>query len=312
MSGTASVRRVLSGVLLLDKPSGFSSNHALQAAKRIFAATKAGHAGTLDPMATGLLPICFGEATKFSSTLLGANKVYEATLKLGFLSTTGDAEGEIVSTGSPFNPNLTVAAAESLLHAFRGPIRQLPPMHSALKHRGKPLYFYARKGIEVDRKIREVNIYDLRIKSIMDDQMEIVVKCSTGTYIRTLAEDIGKALGHGGAYLIALRRRVVDDFDLSHAWGLDVLEAMPAAHRDACLLPVDALLKKFPAVILDGKTTAALLQGRTVENGLSEESFGNGTAGARLRLYDSQRNFLGLGEITPELKISPKRLLVHP
>ncbi|MDH5552923.1 MAG: tRNA pseudouridine(55) synthase TruB, partial [Nitrosomonas sp.] len=212
-------KRHISGVLLLDKPFGITSNRALQIAKRLFSAAKSGHAGTLDPMAIGLLPICFGEATKFSSVLLNADKTYRATLKLGYMSTTGDAEGEISQVGSvsPRGNLLTAKEIEQVLTGFLGKILQLPPMYSALKHQGKPLYSYARKGVDIKRKPREITIYDLRIVSFIDEELVISVRCGTGTYIRTLAEDIGKALGCGGAYLTALCRNTIGDFDLNNA-----------------------------------------------------------------------------------------------
>ena len=186
------IKRNISGVLLLNKPSGISSHQALQIAKRIFSASKAGHTGTLDPMATGLLPVCFGEATKFSSVLLGADKTYEATLRLGYISTTGDSDGEISVAG---NVNLTLQQVESVLQNFIGKIMQTPPMYSAVKYQGKPLYTYARKGIEIERQPREVTVYDLRVGTLEGDKMNITIKCSTGTYVRTLAENIGRILG---------------------------------------------------------------------------------------------------------------------
>lgn len=301
------IKRKISGVLLLDKPSRISSNQALQIAKRIFTASKAGHTGTLDPLATGLLPICFGEATKFSSALLGADKTYEATLRLGYISTTGDAEGEISACDAPSrNMQLTLSQVETVLQSFIGSIMQVPPMYSALKHRGKPLYAYARAGVEIERQAREVIIYDLYVEALAGEKMGIVVKCSTGTYVRTLAEDIGKALGCGGAYLTALRRSVMDGFDLSQAYTLDALETMPLAQRDACLHPMDGLLHDFPAVTLDGATVVSLLQGQVVKAGFSMSDL---PEGAKIRLYDQGKHFLGLGEVTAQGEIAPRRLL---
>ncbi len=301
------IKRKISGVLLLDKPSRISSNQALQIAKRIFTASKAGHTGTLDPLATGLLPICFGEATKFSSALLGADKTYEATLRLGYISTTGDAEGEISACDAPSrNMQLTLLQVETVLQSFIGSIMQVPPMYSALKHRGKPLYAYARAGVEIERQAREVIIYDLYVETLAGEKMGIVVKCSTGTYVRTLAEDIGKALGCGGAYLTALRRSVMDGFDLSQAYTLDALETMPLAQRDACLHPMDSLLHDFPAVTLDGATVVSLLQGQVVKAGFSMSDL---PEGAKIRLYDQGKQFLGLGEVTAQGEIAPRRLV---
>jgi tRNA pseudouridine55 synthase len=301
------IKRKISGVLLLDKPSRISSNQALQIAKRIFTASKAGHTGTLDPLATGLLPICFGEATKFSSALLGADKTYEATLRLGYISTTGDAEGEISACDVPSrNMNPTLLQVETVLQSFIGSIMQVPPMYSALKHRGKPLYIYARAGVEIERQAREVIIYDLYVETLADEKMCIVVKCSTGTYVRTLAEDIGKALGCGGAYLTALRRSVMDGFDLSQAHTLDALETMQLAQRDACLHPMDSLLHDFPSVTLDGAAVVSLLQGQVVKASFSMNDL---PEGAKIRLYDQGKHFLGLGEVTAQGEMAPRRLV---
>jgi len=298
------IKRNISGVLLLNKPSGISSHQALQITKHIFSASKAGHTGTLDPMATGLLPVCFGEATKFSSVLLGADKTYEATLRLGYISTTGDADGEISVAG---DVNLTQQKVESALQSFIGKTMQTPPMYSAVKHQGKPLYTYARKGIKIERKPREVSIYDLRLSSLEGNKMSITVKCSTGTYVRTLAENIGMMLGCGGAYLTSLCRNTIDGLDLLSAYTLDMLEGMPLPQRDACLSPVDTLLHNLPAVFLDNVASVRLLQGQmvtdlTLEDRLPEQK--------KVRLYDRQKRFLGLGEITACGRIIPKRLMV--
>lgn len=310
------IKRKISGVLLLDKPPRISSNQALQIAKRIFTASKAGHTGTLDPLATGLLPICFGEATKFSSALLGADKTYEATLRLGYISTTGDAEGEISAVGDTCRPDLklTPLQIQTVLQNFTGAITQVPPMYSALKHQGKSLYTYAREGTEIERQPRKVTIYDLRMEGLAGNEMRIVVKCSTGTYVRTLAEDIGKALGCGGAYITALRRSILDDFDLSQAYTLDALEAMPPAQRDACLRPADSLLHALPTATLDTAAVVSLLQGRAVKSCFSAESLNNNNLadlaeGEKIRLYDQQKRFLGLGEIKAPGEIAPKRLI---
>lgn len=299
------IKRNISGVLLLDKPCGISSNRALQIVKRIFTASKAGHTGTLDPMATGLLPICFGEATKFSSALLGADKAYEAVLKLGYTSTTGDAEGEISVAG---DVKLTLQHVEAVAQSFIGGITQIPPMYSALKHQGKPLYAYARKGVEIERQPRKVTIYGLHVETLAGDEMCITVRCSTGTYVRTLAEDIGRALGCGGAYLTALRRSAVNDFDLSQSYTLDQLEAMPPSQRGTCLHPVDSLLYNFPPVVLGSEVVPFLLQGQVVAGTLSTNDLMDGQ---KVRLYDQGENFLGLGEITAEGEIAPKRLIAE-
>ncbi|SDA10195.1 tRNA pseudouridine synthase B [Nitrosospira sp. Nsp18] len=302
------VKRHISGVLLLDKPAHISSNQALQIAKRIFAARKAGHTGTLDPMATGLLPICFGEATKFSSALLGANKTYDATLRLGYISTTGDAEGEI-SVASEIEPGdlqLAPQQIEAVLKRFTGTIMQVPPMYSALKHQGKPMYAYAREGLEIERQPREAIIHDLHIEVIEGNDLRILVKCGSGTYIRTLAEDIGKALGCGGAYLTRLRRSIVDNFDLSQAYTLDALEAMPLPQRDCCLLPVDIFMRDLATATLDAAAAASLLQGRVICNYFSQDLL---SEGQKIRLYDQAKRFLGLGKITAGGEIAPSRLI---
>lgn len=300
-------KRNINGVLLLDKPNGISSNRALQIAKRIFSAAKCGHTGTLDPMATGLLSLCFGEATKFSSVLLGANKTYEAALRLGFSSTTGDAEGEI-SQHAANAGNPTLLQCEQVLKRFIGKINQVPPMYSALKYQGKPLYAYAREGKAIERPAREVSIYEIQINSLIENELQLSIQCGTGTYIRTLAEDIGKALGCGGAYLTQLRRTAIDCFGLPQSQTLHALEAMHSTDRDKCLLPIDCLLQKFPEVILDELATLHIMQGRLV---CSSSDISNMAKGTTTRLYDGQQQFLGLGEITSERKIAAKRLLAN-
>ncbi|UJP07680.1 MAG: tRNA pseudouridine(55) synthase TruB [Nitrosomonas sp.] len=301
---TKPAKRNISGVLLLDKPLNISSNKAIQVAKHLFSATKCGHTGTLDPMATGLLPVCFGEATKFSSVLLGANKTYETTLKLGFMSTTGDAEGEISQVAAAV-PYPAFSECEHAMQDFIGPIMQTPPMYSALKHQGKPLYAYARSGETIERQAREVIIHGIQIQSLLHNELQLTIQCGTGTYIRTLAEDIGAALGCGGAYLLSLRRTAIDRFQVSQAHTLPALEEMSAIERDACLLPVDCLLQAYPAVTLDDQPALLLQQGRTVEYQPDSNAM---PAGEVIRLYNRQ-HFMGLGEITANQEIMAKRLL---
>ncbi|SOD16472.1 tRNA pseudouridine(55) synthase TruB [Nitrosomonas ureae] len=299
-------KRNISGVLLLDKPYGISSNKALQTAKQLFFAAKCGHTGTLDPMATGLLSICFGEATKFSSVLLGANKTYEATLRLGFMSTTGDAEG-IISQVAATAQNPTLAECQKTLSQFIGKIKQIPPMFSALKHHGKPLYCYARKGEIIERQAREITIYDIQIQSLHYNELQLSIQCSTGTYIRVLAEDIGKAMGCGGAYLTGLRRTAIDRFNLSQTYTLSALENMSASERDNSLLPIDYLLQDYPSITLDRLSALQIQQGRNI---LCPSSMhGIIKNGRQVRLYTEQDQFLGLGEITIEQTIAVKRLL---
>ena len=254
-------RRPVHGVLLLDKPLGFSSNQALQKAKWLLRAEKAGHTGTLDPLATGVLPLCFGAATKFSQMHLDADKMYEATLHLGVKTSTADAEGEVLSE----RPVVVSAEdIERVVRQFTGPIRQVPPMHSALKKDGKALYEYARAGIEVERAARDVTIYALRVLEMPTEAaphaLKIEVSCSKGTYIRTLGEDMGEALGCG-AHLSALRRTRTGGFGQTQCVSLEALEAMTEPQRQALLLPVDALLEGHARVTLESESAARFLSG---------------------------------------------------
>lgn len=286
-------RQRVDGVLLLDKPSGLSSNTALQKARRLLNAAKAGHTGTLDPMATGLLPLTFGEATKFSQTLLDADKVYEATVRLGSETDTGDAEGQVIATAPV---NVTREALDAALVAFRGGIEQIPPMHSALKRDGKPLYEYARAGIEVERAPRRVTIHALDVLGFDGTEARLRVHCSKGTYIRTLAIDLGRALGCG-AHLSALRRTAIGPFGIEDAVTLEAFEA--ADDRVALLAPVDALIAHWPRIDLTLEQGADILQGREIRGG---------DAVGLLRLYCEDR-FLGLGERRADGRIAPKRLI---
>ena len=284
------------GVLLLDKPTGLSSNDALQKVRRLFSAAKGGHTGTLDPMATGLLPLCFGEATKFSADLLGADKTYEAVLKLGVTTDTCDAEGVITSTA-------TVHVAESdiskVLPQFTGPIQQVPPMHSALKLNGRPLYELARKGIEVERKARAVHIYQIDMLDLAGDLLTLRVACSKGTYIRVLAADIGAALGCG-AHLVALRRTVVGELDLVNAVTLAELEAMSEEERSSRLQSVDALLHTLPVLNVEGAEAERFSHGNPV-------ALPAGLDG-KIRVYADGR-LIGIGEPGREGLLWPKRLV---
>ncbi|MHB8947715.1 MAG: tRNA pseudouridine(55) synthase TruB [Rhodoferax sp.] len=254
-------RRPVHGVLLLDKPLGWSSNDALQKAKWLMRAEKAGHTGTLDPLATGLLPLCFGAATKFSQLQLEADKTYEAVARLGVKTTTGDAEGEVMAERPV---KVTVQDVNDVALRFTGLIRQIPPMHSALKKDGKALYEYARAGIEVEREAREVTIYELNMTLARVDSaypaIKIVVKCSKGTYIRTLAEDIGEALGCG-AHLTELRRIETGGFDVAQCVTLAALEAMTEEERGRQLLPVESLLREHTVVTLDEENAGRFLSG---------------------------------------------------
>jgi tRNA pseudouridine55 synthase len=288
--------RSLDGVLLFDKPLELTSNTALQKVRRLFQAEKAGHTGTLDPLATGLLPICFGEATKFSNALLDADKTYRALLRLGQTTTTGDAEGEITAE-HPVEAGQT--QVDAVLAEFRGEILQLPPMHSALKHQGKPLYEYIRKGETIERELRSVVIHELLLNSFFGNEMDITVRCSKGTYVRTLAEDIGKALGCG-AHLIGLRRTAIAHFELANSHTLQQLTEMSDAERDACILPMDILMPDMPRLQLDEVQVQRLAQGQRL--GLD-----TGLPDGKISLHGPQ-GFIGTGMLQGR-RLAPERLL---
>lgn len=284
------------GVLLLDKPIGFTSNDALQKARRLFSAAKGGHTGTLDPLATGLLPLCFGEATKFSADLLDADKTYEAVLKLGVTTNSGDAEGKVTATSTV---NTEKAAILKLLPQFTGDIQQIPPMHSALKRDGRPLYELARKGIEVEREARAVTIHAIDLLDFAGDSLTLRVSCSKGTYIRVLAADIGAVLGCG-AHLTALRRTRVGDLDLEGAVTLAELEGLDEMGRMARLKPVDALLLTLPILNVEGEAAQRFSHGNPVDlpTGLS----------GKIRVYENAR-LIGIGEPGQGNRLWPKRLI---
>jgi tRNA pseudouridine55 synthase len=290
--------------LLLNKPAGISSNQALGSVKFLFSAIKAGHTGTLDPMATGLLPVCLGEATKFSSVLLGADKTYQARFRLGYISTTGDAEGKITAAEHPVvaPADLTSLQIEEVLARFTGLITQIPPMFSALKYQGKALYVYAREGIEISRQSRTVTIHELTLQTWNSSEISVTVRCSSGTYIRTLAEDIGKALGCGGAYLTALCRSAIGEYSLLQARTLQEIEQIPAERRHDILHPADSFLQHFPLVVLDAESTQWLLQGKTVNSCIAVP------INTIVRLYSAGNHFLGLGTVSAT-GIIPKRLM---
>ena len=288
--------RPLDGVLLFDKPLELTSNAALQKIRKLFRAEKAGHTGTLDPLATGLLPVCFGEAAKFSSALLDADKTYRALLRLGQTTTTGDAEGEFVAE-HPVDVQRT--EVDAVLARFRGGIQQLPPMHSAVKHQGKPLYEYIRKGETVERHPRNVVIHELVLNSFNGNELDITVRCSKGTYIRTLAEDIGAALGCG-AHLIGLRRTAIAHFELSHAYTLPQLTAMSEAERDTCVLPMENLMPYMPILQLDAVQAQRMAQGQKL--GLD-----TGLPDGKVRLHGPQ-GFIGVGLLQGR-RLAPDRLL---
>lgn len=292
------IKRPINGVLLLDKPIDFSSNQALQKVKWLYQASKAGHTGTLDPLATGLLPICLGEATKFAQYVTDADKTYVATIKLGATTTTGDAEGEVL-TSAPVDVSQAQFAAAC--QQFLGEISQIPPMYSALKHEGKALYEYAREGVDIARQARLITIKAITVNEFAGDTAQITVTCSKGTYIRTLAEDIGAALGCG-AHLIGLRRTATAAYQMAQAVTIQQLEAMTIEARDAQLLPVDSAIESLPKVILNADCAFFLLQGQAVWQA-------GKTPQGDLRLYDENNQFLGLGFLQDDGKIAPKRLI---
>ena len=293
--------RDLDGVLLLDKPAGITSNAALRVAQRLYAATKAGHTGTLDPLATGLLPLCFGEATKFSHVLLDAEKTYRARVKLGVTTTTGDLEGEVI-TRAP------VAVEKDrlgdVLARFAGEIMQVPPMYSAIKKDGQPLYRLARAGQELPRTPRKVVVRELVLLDFAGDELELSVICSKGTYIRVLAEDIGRELGCG-ACLSALRRTAVGGFGLDAAVALPQLEALAPAGRDALLLPPDALVSALPRLDLDAEQARRIASGQALD-GVGAKAWG------LMRIYGPDHRFLGLAEAMAPGRVVPRRLRAQP
>jgi tRNA pseudouridine55 synthase len=295
---TKRIKRAVSGVLLLDKPYGFSSNQALQKVKWLYQAQKAGHTGTLDPLATGVLPICLGEATKFAQHLTDENKTYVATVKFGVTTTTGDKEGDVVSQ---VDCEISRAQIEQVLPQFMGEITQVPPMYSALKVNGKPLYEYARDGVELERQPRQVTIYALRVLGCADNSAEIEVTCSKGTYIRTLGEDIGKAL-QAGAHLTALRRTATATYQIAHTVTIEALEQMTADQRDALLLSVDTAIIALPKVELQDDAAYYFKQGNPVWVS------GSIPAG-ELRIYSEAGLFLGVGFQQRDGRIAPKRVV---
>jgi tRNA pseudouridine55 synthase len=291
-------RLAIDGVLLLDKPAGLTSQTAVTHVKALFNAAKAGHTGTLDPMATGLLPIALGEATKFSNALLDAAKSYLATLRLGQTTTTADLEGQTTGT---FPVDTTLGQIEAVLSQFRGDIWQIPPMYSALKRHGKPLYEYAREGIHVDRAPRPVTINALSVVDYAGCDLRIAVACSKGTYIRVLAEDIGKALGCG-ACLAALRRTRVGNLELANAVTLEALAELSDAKRHGRLLPADAMLADLPEFELDQDRARRITTGMPVQ-------CDDGPQTGLVRIYGPGKAFLGVASATEPGRLQPRRLV---
>ena len=299
--------RPIDGILVLDKPGGMSSNRALQVAKRLYGAAKAGHTGSLDPLATGVLPLCFGEATKFSQFLLDADKAYQSTFVLGTATDSGDAEGEVLhSQDSGHISQQQVAAA---LEAFRGEIEQAPSMFSAIKHQGQPLYKLARRGVEVERKARRVVIKQLDLLAFRAGaraEVDIYLECSKGTYVRSIAEDLGRALGCG-AHVASLRRTRAGPFSLADSVSLGTLEALKAngqeAQMDALLLPADAAVRALPLVSLSESGGFYIRQGQPVQ-------VPNAPRDGMVRVALESGEFLGVGEILDDGRIAPRRLIV--
>ena len=295
-------RRLVNGVILLDKPVGWTSNAALQAVKRLYQAAKAGHTGSLDPLASGLLPICLGEATKMSGYLLNADKGYQFTCRLGMTTATGDAEGEVIVT-RPVGP-LRRETVEAALQRFTGLIQQIPPMYSALKRNGQPLYKLARQGIEVEREPREVTIHQLRLLRLEGEELECEMRCTKGTYVRALAADLGEVLGCG-AHIAALRRTAVEPYDVSRMVTQETLVERAEqgfAALDELLLPLDSAVAQWPAVRVLADSAFYLRQGQPV---LVPRAPTQGW----VRLYLGDQQFLGLGEIIDDGRGAPRRLL---
>ena len=291
--------RVVDGVLLLDKPYAMTSNAALQTARRLLNAQKAGHTGTLDPLASGLLALTFGEATKFSAALLHADKTYIAGIKLGQQTTTGDVEGDFLQT-RPVRVNR--ADIEKTLNAFRGDILQVPPMFSALKRDGKTLYDLAREGVSIEREARSVRIEKLEILEFADELLTVEVTCSKGTYIRVLAEDIGEALGCG-AHLASLRRTKVGVLSLEDAVTLQALETMSVDERLATLKPLDALMQTLPAVHLSENDRVRFCHGQRLALGLP--------SCPRVRVYGPDEQMVGTARVNERGVLEPERLIAN-
>ncbi len=294
--------RDVNGILLLDKPSGITSNDALQQVKRLYFAKKAGHTGSLDPLASGVLPICMGEATKVSAFLLDSDKRYKVRCQLGIRTATADAEGEVLETRpvGDYSP----AQVEAVLEEFRGSIEQTPPMYSALKHQGQRLYKLARQGVEVERQPRPVEIYELSLGSQGEDWLEISVHCSKGTYVRTLAEDIGNRLGCG-AHVTALRRTAVGPYRDDGLVTLERLKELKETNMpvmDELLLPIESALSQWPDIDLSTDAAFYLQQGQPV-------LVPHAPTSGWVRLYEGNRSFLGMGEILDDGRVAPRRLM---
>jgi len=295
--------RNITGIVIIDKPTGRSSNHVLQQVKRLFDAKKAGHTGALDPLATGVLPVCLGEATKVSSYLLDADKAYHVTCSLGVVTDSGDSDGETIATADI--PVFSEQTILDILPAFIGEQDQVPPMFSALKYNGQPLYKLARQGIEVERKSRRITIYDIELLSITTDSFTLSVRCSKGTYIRTLVEEISHVLGCGG-HVSMLNRVAAAGYNEQQAISIDQLMSAAEQGREAIdqlLLPTEDALPDWPEITVNTEMVTALRLGQSVQ---VEQSFES----AQVRLFSDDNTFLGLGEMSPQGLVSPKRVFV--
>lgn len=288
----------IDGLLLIDKSHGLSSNQIVSKIKFLFTPKKVGHTGTLDPMATGLLPICLGEATKFSSYLLNADKTYEALIQLGYKSSTGDSEGKIIKQDIKNLPSLNLV--KKVLQKFKGQIYQTPPMYSALKHKGKPLYLYAREGLEIKRTKRKIMIHSIEVLDFYEDKLKLKIECSKGTYIRTLAEDIGAKL-NVGAYLLELERISIGHLNLEKAIKIEEIEKLKDENKPEILLPMDTLLNSFKKMKLKIKEEKALRDGKIIKKTKSLSGY--------YRLYGKGNKFLGLGEVDEIENLKVKRLI---
>ncbi len=294
--------RLVNGILLLDKAIGLSSNAALQQVKRLYSAQKAGHTGSLDPLATGMLPICFGEATKMSAFLLNADKHYQVIVKLGVTTTTGDVEGDILKQCAA--SHITLDQVRSVIPSFVGLQMQIPPMYSALKINGQTLYKLARQGKTIERKPREITVFDIKIAALKNEELELEVHCSKGTYVRTLAEDIGRVLQCGG-HVAALRRLGVANFATKNMLTFSDLERMAEAgaeELDAQLLPMEAALYQLPTVKVSDELAAYLTQGRPVLVPRAPQK-------GYVQLLQGDRAFIGVGRVQEDGRIAPKRML---
>ncbi len=301
MAGRDHKRRDIHGIVLLDKPRGLTSNQALQRVKRLCNANKAGHCGSLDPLATGMLPICLGEATKLSGFMLAAKKCYEVQATLGMATSTGDSDGDVIENAPV--PAISEQSVLAALDRFVGTIEQVPPMYSALKHEGQRLYTLARQGIEIDRPPRTIQIYALELLSYDSPTLELRVRCSKGTYVRTLVEDLAKAMGTVG-HVTALRRLAVAPFEDQEMTTLEAVEAAAEAgddQVDALLLPLDSALADWPRLVVAPDSAKRLVQGQAVA---AEPDWPE----SKVLLYVPGQHFFGIGEILPARRLVPKRI----